>query len=124
MGDLGEVSSALEKLEVFSGQKDSKAPVGDQNPGVVERSPRKTGPEMGAGCVRTAVKLDLDLSIPSCQPGFPEAAWGRVFPISPKVALARVIHWVLLLGQQDGSPGQPATPAETSGPHWPVHPCG
>lgn len=39
-----------------------------------------------------------------------------MFPKSPKVALARVIHWVLLLGQQGGSWGYPITPVETSGP--------
>lgn len=43
-----------------------------------------------------------------------------MFPKSPKVALARVIHWVLLLGQQGSSWGHTTTPAETSEPPWPA----
>lgn len=115
------------KNEVFSCQEDSKTQVRDLGPGqrplcvvgvrpgVIEGSSRKTSPEMGVGCVRPAQRLDLDLPIPSCQSGFLEPAWGKVISISPKVVLARVIHWVLLWGQQGGSLGHLTCPTEITG---------
>lgn len=39
-----------------------------------------------------------------------------MFSVSPKVALARVIHWALLLGQQGRSLAQSTIPAETTVP--------
>lgn len=100
-------------------------------PGVIEGSPGRTGPEMGAGleCEGPALRPDQDLPIPTCQPGFPEQTWTEwgarpVLPISPKVAPSKAIHWVLWLGQQRGSPAHPTNPAETSGTHRAIHPCG
>lgn len=105
MGVQGESLWDL-KNKVFSCQENSKSQVRDLGPGqrplcvvgvrpgVIEGSSRKTGPEMGVGCVRPAWRLDLDLPIPSCQSGFLEPAWGKVIFISPKVVLTRVIHWV------------------------------
>ena len=74
----------------------------------------------------TRSRTDLDLPIPTRQPGFPELTWTEwgarpVLPVSPKVALLGAIHWALLLGQQRGSPAHLTNAAETSGPHGPVH---
>lgn len=105
--------------------EDSKVQVGDQNPGpgplhmmgvgpgAIEGSSRLTGSDVGVECVRPVHPLP-----PAWLPG---GSLERSVSVSPKVALARVIHWVMPLGQQGGSR---TTPAETSGPQQPVHPCG